>query len=75
MPIHPTYAVEKLQKQLQERLDRLLVAMHGKEVTESDLQLRSLRSPHRWVRSDDVRVAVDDFSTILKEIKASLGKR
>ena len=75
MPNHSTYAVEKLQKQLQERLDRLLVAMSGKEVPESELPLHSLRGPHRWVKSDDVRVAVDDFSTILKEIKASLGKR
>ena len=27
------------------------------------------------LRSDDVRIAVDDFQTILKEIRSSLGKR
>jgi len=27
------------------------------------------------VRSDDVRIAVDDFQSILREIKATLGKR
>lgn len=75
MSLHPTRKIEKLRAQLQERLDRLVSAMQGNEVSQSDLPLHSLHEPHRFVRADDVRVAVDDFSTILKETKASLGKR
>lgn len=75
MAYHSTAKIEKLHKQLQERLDRLVSAMYGKNVAEKDLPLRELKIPHQAVKADDVRIAVDDFSTILKEIKASLGKR
>ena len=37
--------------------------------------MHGLHGTHARVRSDDVRIAVDDFQTILKEIKATLGKR
>ncbi len=75
MPYQPKYKIEKLQNLLQQRLDNLFSAMQGSEVSDADHRLSSLTSPHRLIRSDDVRVAVDDFSTILKEVKATLGKR
>lgn len=73
MANHSLASIEKLEKQLQERHEKLVAAMRGREVSETDM--RTLHFPHRWVNSSDIRVAVEDFGVILKEIKASLGKR
>lgn len=75
MPMHSKHTIEKLQNTLQERLDRLLKAIQGTDVTSEEERMHGLHRPHARVRSDDVRIAVDDFQTILKEIKATLGKR
>lgn len=75
MADHSVRYVEKLEKQLRERFDKLLVAVKGRETTEDELRVAGFVDPHRFVIPGDVRVTVDDFATILKEIKASLGKR
>lgn len=75
MPSHPKSKIQKLQTTLQERFDRLLEVTGGTDLSSEDHRLMGLHGPHAMVRSDDVRIAVDDFQTILKEIKASLGKR
>lgn len=75
MSYHAKAKTEKLHKALQERLDRLVTAMYGTDVSEEDLRRGEYHHPQVSVRSDDVRIGVDDFTTILKEIKSSLGKR
>lgn len=75
MPCHSKATTQKLHQALQERFDRLVAAMYGTDVSEQDTRMRGLCGPHVSVRSEDVRIGVDDFTTILKEIKASLGKR
>ena len=75
MASHSKAKIQKLQDALQERLDRLLKAMRGTDIGSEEQRMHGLPGPHASVRSDDVRIAVDDFQTILKEIKASLGKR
>ena len=75
MPYHSKAKVQKLQHALQERFDQLMAAVAGTEASDNDRRMYELTGPHLIVRSDDVRIAVDDFQTILKEIKASLGKR
>ncbi|WP_447896445.1 hypothetical protein [Stenotrophomonas acidaminiphila] len=74
MPYHSTAKIERLEKRLQERFDHLVKVVNGSEVSPKYLPSHST-GPHRSVFAEDVRIAVDDFSTILKEIKASLGKR
>ena len=75
MPYHSKAKTEKLHNALQERLDRLVTAMYGTDVHEEDAKRGGYHGPQVSVRSDDVRIAVDDFQTILKEIRSSLGKR
>lgn len=75
MPMHSKQTIEKLQNTLRERLDRLLTAIQGADITSEEERMHELPGPHTKVRSDDVRIAVDDFQTILKEIRATLGKR
>jgi ribosomal protein S6 len=75
MANHSVGYVNTLEQQLRERFDRLLAAMQGTELDAEDLRMRQLTYPHRRINSGDIRVSVDDFATILKEIKASLGKR
>ena len=75
MPYHSKAKAEKLHKALQERLDHLVTAMYGTDVSEGDARRGGYHGPQVSVRSDDVRIGVDDFTTILKEIKSSLGKR
>lgn len=75
MPCHPKATTEKLHRALQERFDRLVAAMYGSDVSDQDIRMRGLYGSHVRVSSEDVRIGVDDFATILKEIKTSLGKR
>lgn len=75
MPHHSKAKVQKLQQALQERFDQLVAAVAGTEASDEDRRMFELTGPHLRVKSDDVRISVDDFQTILKEIKASLGKR
>lgn len=75
MPNASVGHIEKLEKQLKDRLEILIAHMQGREISEEEMRFNHYSVPYRWVNSGDVRVAVDDFATILKEIKASLGKR
>ncbi len=67
--------IEWLEKQLRERFDNLVSRMHGRPMSEADLKMYDLTGERRIVQPGNVRIAVDDFATILKEIKATLGKR
>jgi hypothetical protein len=75
MPYHSRPKVQKLQQALQARFDQLMTAVAGSEASEHDLRAFQLTGPHVAVRPSDVRIAVDDFQTILKEVKGTLGKR
>lgn len=75
MGIHSLASIDKLEKQLQERHEKLVAAMKGLEISKDEMRMLQHTLPHRRVNAGDVRIAVDDFVTILKEIKTSLGKR
>lgn len=75
MTHHTVGLIEKLEQQLRERFEKLLADMHGREVTKEDMCRGDCKVSHRNIISGDIRVSVDDFATVLKEIKASLGKR
>lgn len=74
MAIHSENSVNKLTSRLKERYDLLITAMIGRPINPDQAFRTNLPETHRMVAADDVRIAVDDFSTILKEIKATLGK-
>lgn len=75
MAHHPVSNVEKLENQIKERLEKLLIVMHGKELSEKDMADLNYSIPRRSIDNADIRTSVDDFATILKEIKSTLGKR
>jgi hypothetical protein len=72
---HSVYSVEKLEKQLRDRFEKLLSDMRGTDITKENMRLFNYNAPHRSLIASDIRVSVDDFATILKEIKSSLGKK
>lgn len=74
MPYTSSSHIEKLEELLRERFEILVAHMQGKEISEEEKRLKH-STVSRFVNPGDIRVAVDDFATILKEIKASLGKR
>lgn len=68
---HSTTEVARLIERLQERHNKLLDVMKGREterVTPIGLQ------PGIAIRAEDIRFAVDDVATALKEIRSRLGK-
>lgn len=72
MAIHPNRTVEELERRLNERCEALLKVMKGfREATHTTV-IGS--EPGRAIKSQDIRFAVDDVSTALKEIKSQLGK-
>jgi hypothetical protein len=75
MGIHSLSSIDKLEKQLQERHEKLVATMKGLEISKDEMRMLQHTLPHRRVNAADVRVALDDFATIIKEIRASLGKR
>lgn len=75
MGIYSLALIDKFESQLQERFEKLVVTMKGIEIGQNEMRTLQYTLPHRRVNAADIRVAVDDFATILKEIKASLGKR
>ncbi|RSC26471.1 hypothetical protein EGT09_08600 [Pseudomonas putida] len=64
--------VERLARRLTERYDALITVMEGRASS------RALPDGGKidgiWVRGEDIRFAVDDVATALKEIKSRLGK-
>jgi len=71
MAIHSKKDVEGLMVRLQERYDALVKIMRGRETTKSTA---IGEVPGLAVKAEDIRFAVDDVATALKEIKARLGK-
>lgn len=57
-------------QRLQERQAALVEIMRGREAT----TLSAKEAPQLVVKAEDIRFAVDDVSTALKEIKSRLGK-
>lgn len=56
---------------LQERHEKLVSVMKGRETS----ALPSTGDkPEMWVNAEDIRFAVDDVTTALKEIRSRLGK-
>lgn len=72
MAIHSKIEVERLLQRLQARHDALVEIMRGRETTKRDSFGED--EPGLVVRAEDIRFAVDDVSTALKEIKSRLGK-
>lgn len=70
MGIHSKKDVEGLLQRLQERQAALVEIMRGREAT----PLTPKGVPGLIVKAEDIRFAVDDVATALKEIKARLGK-
>lgn len=75
MGIHSPFAIKKLEDLLKERSDKLLAAMRGTAVPSELKLVHNYPDDYRQVDPSAVRVAADDFATVLKEIKAVLGKR
>ncbi len=68
---HSKREVERLVGRLVERHDTLVKAMRGREeerITEGGIQ------PGVTVNAEDIRFAVEDVATALKEIRSRLGK-
>ncbi|KJH73903.1 hypothetical protein [Pseudomonas sp. ES3-33] len=70
MGIHSKKDVEGLLQRLQERQAALVDIMRGREATTSSTK----EVPKLVVKAEDIRFAVDDVATALKEIKSRLGK-
>ena len=58
-------------QRLLERHEALVKIMHGRETT---MLTASGQAPGITVKAEDIRFAVDDVATALKEIKTRLGK-
>ncbi|MBH3308903.1 hypothetical protein I5P84_05470 [Pseudomonas mosselii] len=72
MAIHPKRTVEELERRLNERCESLLNVMKGfRDATHTTA---TGSEPGRAIKAQDIRFAVDDVSTALKEIKSQLGK-
>jgi uncharacterized coiled-coil DUF342 family protein len=70
MGTHSKKEVERLLQRLQERHEALTKVMRGRDAIKlSDKEAHGL-----VVSAEDIRFAVDDVATALKEIKARLGK-
>ena len=71
MATHSKKDVEGLLQRLQERHEVLAKIMRGRETT---TLTAAGEAPGISVKAEDIRFAVDDVATALKEIKARLGK-
>ena len=71
MGSHSKKEVERLLQRLQERHEALEKVMLGREATKLTV---TGELPGLIVSAEDIRFAVDDVATALKEIKARLGK-
>lgn len=64
--------VERLARRLTERYEALIAVMQGRETSRPQPGGGSIEGI--YVRGEDIRFAVDDVATALKEIKTRLGK-
>ncbi|MRJ36253.1 hypothetical protein [Pseudomonas haemolytica] len=71
MAVHSKKEVEELVHRFAERYEALLEIMRGKE---TEKLTASGIIPGLSVKAADIRFAVDDVATALKEIKSRLGK-
>jgi len=71
MATHSKKDVESLLQRLQERHEALVEIMRGRETKKLTV---TGEVPGLLVEAEDIRFAVDDVATALKEIKARLGK-
>lgn len=73
MSRHIILKVARLEYLLKERLELLLKAMQGRKL-EAPHETSDLTNPEHWcyVSESAVRLAADDFQTVLKEIKRTL---
>lgn len=67
---HSKREVERLLQRLQERHEALAKVMRSRDAT----KLTDREAPGLVVSAEDIRFAVDDVATALKEIKSRLGK-
>ncbi len=74
MGFHSPLETTDLESRLKDRMNRLLHAVRGRELAADEVELHKYPEDHRWVDSRSVRLAVDEFSAILKEVKKALGK-
>lgn len=72
MAIHSKADVERMARRLTERYEALLKVMDGVRETTHTTATGSV--PGVIVRSEDIRYAVDDVATGIREIKSRLGK-
>ena len=71
MATHSKRDIESLMQRLLERHEALVKIMSGRETTKTTTLGTE---PGVAVKAEDIRFAVDDVATALKEIKAHLGK-
>lgn len=71
MSSHSKREVDGLLQRLQERHEALAKVMRGREIKK---MTATGEVPGLIVRAEDIRFAVDDVATALKEIKSRLGK-
>lgn len=80
MSLERASTIEALQLELKRRMDELQAAMIGRPATKQDIihAIPPRASPDHTglqvVSPSAVRLAADDFSTLLKEIKRVLGR-
>jgi len=72
MKTHSIYKIQKLQTALDERMSSLKKAMEGYEPHPHLVSGHSNPESLRQVNESEIRIAADDFNTILKEIKSVL---
>ncbi|WP_455928921.1 hypothetical protein [Pseudomonas fluorescens] len=71
MSSHSKKEVDGLLQRLQERHEALAKVMRGREIKK---MTATGEVPGLIVSAEDIRFAVDDVATALKEIKSRLGK-
>jgi len=71
MGTHYQSEIDGFEKQLQERVEKLLLAIHGHDAYSED-EDDHISKYSRLINPSEIRIAVDDFQTILKEIKRVL---
>jgi hypothetical protein len=74
MAIYSVSEIAGLEKLLREKVDRLIEAMNGDEVSETDMRAFDIKAPMRNVSKTDLILSIDCCNSILKLIKKDLGK-
>lgn len=72
MGIHSKQLIANLQSQLDERMDNLKKVMEGRKPQSFEVADYPEPDIYAKVSASNIRIAVDDFSTILREIKRVL---